>query len=163
MNPLFERLTFIAALGAAQPLCAANRRSNASLFAPLRFTPNFRKTSQTLPFFLAQSSGHLKGESLDGPIDVGAASVAFTIRIASGVPHRALGDSSSLIDFNTQNPGPTTATAVYSHCKRAPFVSTGLERRGITKSVCRLTGKKIAAAAFGATRVDSPWWRDLLS
>lgn len=119
---------------------------------PLKFTLDFRVTGQTAPFFLAQSKGYYRDEGLDVSIDVGAGSVASITRIASGVYQMGLGDISSLIEFQAQNPGTPLVQAVYQYYNRAPFVIIGRKDRGITTDFGSLKGKRIAAAAVEATR-----------
>ncbi len=157
MTCLIKRRTFIASLGAASALALpAVRAQPVARLTPLRFTLDFRITGQTSPFFLAQSKGYYKDEGLDVSIDVGSGSVASIMRIASGVYQMGLGDISSLIEFNAQNPGPTAVTAVYQYYNRAPFVIIGRKDRGITTDFRSLEGKKIAAAAVESTRRSWP-------
>ena len=59
----------------------------------LKFTLDFRITSQTSPFFLAQAKGYYKDEGLQVDIDVGSGSVASIMRVASGVAMRAAASS----------------------------------------------------------------------
>ncbi|MBO9512861.1 MAG: ABC transporter substrate-binding protein [Variovorax sp.] len=119
---------------------------------PLKFTLDFRINGQTAPFFLAESKGYYKDEGLDVTIDTGAGSVASITRIASGVYQLGLGDVSSLVEFNAQNPGTPVVQAVYQYYNRAPFVIIGRKDRGITGDFRSLQGKKVAAAAVEATR-----------
>jgi len=119
---------------------------------PVKFTLDFRVTGQTSPFFLAHSKSYFRDEGLDVTIDVGAGSVASITRIASGVYQMGLGDISSLIEFNAQNPGTPPVQAVYQYYNRAPFVIIGRKDRGITTNFQSLQGKRIAAAAVEATR-----------
>jgi ABC-type nitrate/sulfonate/bicarbonate transport system substrate-binding protein len=119
---------------------------------PLKFTLDFRINGQTAPFFLAQSKGYYKDEGLDVTIDVGAGSVTSITRIASGVYQMGLGDISSLVEFNAQNPGTPAVQAVYQYYNRAPFVIIGRKDRGINNDFRSLEGKKIGAAAVESTR-----------
>jgi ABC-type nitrate/sulfonate/bicarbonate transport system substrate-binding protein len=119
---------------------------------PLKFTLDFRINGQTAPFFLAQSKGYYKDEGLDVTIDVGAGSVTSITRIASGVYQMGLGDISSLVEFNAQNPGTPAVQAVYQYYNRAPFVIIGRKDRGISNDFRSLEGKKIGAAAVESTR-----------
>lgn len=119
---------------------------------PVKFTLDFRVTGQTSPFFLALNKGYYKDEGLDVTIDVGAGSVASITRIASGVYQMGLGDISSLVEFNAQNPGTPLVQAVYQYYNRAPFAIIGRKDRGITTDFKSLEGKRIAAAAVESTR-----------
>ena len=119
---------------------------------PLKFTLDFRINGQTAPFFLAESKGYYKEEGLDVTIDTGAGSVASITRIASGVYQLGLGDISSLVEFNAQNPGTPMVQAVYQYYNRAPFVIIGRKDRGISSDFKSLQGKKVAAAAVESTR-----------
>jgi ABC-type nitrate/sulfonate/bicarbonate transport system substrate-binding protein len=119
---------------------------------PLKFTLDFRINGQTAPFFLAHSKGYYRDEGLDVTIDTGAGSVASITRIASGVYQMGLGDISSLVEFNAQNPGTPMVQAVYQYYNRAPFVIIGRKDRGVTGDFKSLAGKKVAAAAVESTR-----------
>ena len=119
---------------------------------PLKFTLDFRPNGQTAPFFLALNKGYYRDEGLDVTIDTGAGSVASITRIASGVYQMGLGDISSLVEFNAQNPGTPMVQAVYQYYNRAPFVIIGRKDRGIDGDFKSLQGKKVAAAAVESTR-----------
>ncbi|MDO8903374.1 ABC transporter substrate-binding protein [Hydrogenophaga sp.] len=119
---------------------------------PIKFTLDFRITGQTSPLFLAQQRGYYRDEGLDVSIDVGAGSVASITRIASGVYQMGLGDISSLIEFQANQPGTPLVQAVYQYYNRAPFAIIGRKDRGITSDFRSLEGKKIAAAAVESTR-----------
>ena len=136
-----------AAAGLAAPAVV---RAQGAL-TPLKFTLDFRVTSQTSPFFLALAKGYYKEEGLDVSIDVGAGSVASITRVASGAYDLGLGDISSLVEFHAQNPD-TPVQAIYQYYNRAPFVIIGRKDRGITTDFQSLKGKKVAAAAVEATR-----------
>jgi ABC-type nitrate/sulfonate/bicarbonate transport system substrate-binding protein len=148
-----QRRSFIASTAAAATALAAP-----AIFAqggkptPLKFTLDFRINGQTAPFFLAESKGYYREEGLDVAIDTGAGSVASITRIASGVYQVGLGDISSLIEFNAQNPGTPVVQAVYQYYNRAPFVIIGRKDRGINGDFRSLQGKKVAAAAVESTR-----------
>ncbi|MFY3384681.1 ABC transporter substrate-binding protein [Paracidovorax sp. MALMAid1276] len=122
---------------------------------PIKFTLDFRVTSQTSPFFLAQAKGYYRDEGLDVSIDVGAGSVASITRVASGAYDIGLGDISSLAEFHAQNPD-TPVQAIYQYYNRAPFVIIGRKDRGITSDFQSLKGKKVAAAAVESTRRSWP-------
>ena len=138
-------------LGAS--LAAPAVRAQGAL-TPLKFTLDFRVTSQTSPFFLAQAKGYYKDEGLDVSIDVGAGSVASITRVASGAYDLGLGDISSLVEFQAQNAqdGAAPVQAIYQYYNRAPFVIIGRKDRGITTDFQSLKGKRVAAAAVEATR-----------
>jgi ABC-type nitrate/sulfonate/bicarbonate transport system substrate-binding protein len=125
---------------------------SAAKLTPLKFTLDFRVTGQTAPFFLALAKGYYRDEGLDVSIDVGAGSVASITRIASGAYQMGLGDISSLIEFQSQNPGTPVVQAVYQYYNRAPFVIIGRKDRGITSDFRSLQGKRVAAAAVESTR-----------
>ncbi|MCJ0764455.1 ABC transporter substrate-binding protein [Variovorax terrae] len=148
-----KRRHFLAASASAAALAAPSVRSQpAARLTPLKFTLDFRVTGQTAAFFLAQSRGYYRDEGLDVTLDVGAGSVASITRIASGVYQMGLGDVSSLMEFNVQNPGTPLVQAVYQYYNRAPFAIIGRKDRGITTDFKSLEGKKIAAAAVESTR-----------
>lgn len=117
---------------------------------PVKFTLDFKVTSQTSPFFLAASKGYYAAEGLDVQIDVGAGSVASITRVASGAYDMGLGDISSLIEAHAS--GTMPVQAVYQYYNRAPFAIIGRKDRGITGEFASLKGKKVAAAAVESTR-----------
>lgn len=135
------------ALSAAysRPLLAQPR------LTPVKFTLDFRVTSQTSPFFLALAKGYYKEAGLDVSIDVGSGSVASITRVASGAYDLGLGDISSLVEFHAQNVG-APVQAIYQYYNRAPFVIIGRKDRGITTDFASLKGKRVAAAAVESTR-----------
>lgn len=144
-----QRRHFLAAtLASSVALPAA--RAQGSL-TPLKFTLDFRVTSQTSPFFLALEKGYYKDEGLAVTIDVGSGSVASITRVASGAYDLGLGDISSLIEFHAGNTD-TPVQAIYQYYNRAPFVIIGRKDRGITQDFHSLKGKKVAAAAVESTR-----------
>ena len=143
-----QRRHFLAATLASSVALPAARAQG---LTPLKFTLDFRVTSQTAPFFLALTKGYYKEEGLDVTIDVGAGSVASITRVASGAYDLGLGDISSLVEFHANNPD-TPVQAVYQYYSRAPFVIIGRKDRGVTTDFASLKGKKVAAAAVEATR-----------
>jgi ABC-type nitrate/sulfonate/bicarbonate transport system substrate-binding protein len=148
-----QRRTFFTSCAAgATALAAPSVFAQGSKLIPLKFTLDFRINGQTSPFFLAETKGYYKDEGLDVTIDTGAGSVASITRIASGVYQLGLGDISSLIEFNAQNPGTPMVQAVYQYYNRAPFVIIGRKDRGVSSSFRSLQGKKVAAAAVESTR-----------
>lgn len=147
-----QRRHFLASIACASTLSAPAIHAQSKSLTPIKFTLDFRVTGQTSPFFLALQKGYFKDEGLDVTIDVGAGSVASITRIASGAYQMGLGDISSLVEFNVQNPGTPMVQAVYQYYNRAPFVIIGRKDRGITTDFASLKGKKVAAAAVEATR-----------
>ncbi|GKT22139.1 ABC transporter substrate-binding protein [Acidovorax sp. SUPP3334] len=81
---------------------------------PLKFTLDLRVTSQTAPFFLAESKGYYREEGLDVTIDVGSGSVASITRVASGAYDLGLGDISALAEFHAQN-ADASVQAIYQY------------------------------------------------
>lgn len=149
-----QRRHFLAALSSATLPAAALRGAHAQgkPLIPVKFTLDFRVTSQTSPFLLALQKGYFRDEGLDVSIDVGAGSVASITRVASGAYHLGLGDVSALTEFAAQNPGSPKVQAVYQYYNRAPFVIIGRKDRGVTTDFTSLKGKKVAAAAVESTR-----------
>jgi len=148
-----NRRQFLATLSAsalagayAHPVSAQPRS-----LTPIKFTLDFRVTSQTSPFFLALAKGYYKEAGLDVSIDVGSGSVASITRVASGAYDLGLGDISSLVEFHAQNVG-APVQGVYQYYNRAPFVIIGRKDRGITTDFASLRGKRVAAAAVESTR-----------
>lgn len=151
MQPTRRRLIQLGTAACAAVAAPWVRSADAPL-TPLKFTLDFRISGQTAPFFLAQSRGYYRDEGLDVSIDVGAGSVASITRVASGAYALGFGDISSLIEFQSANPGAPLVQAVYQYYNRAPFVIIGRKDRGITTDFRSLEGKRIAAAAVEATR-----------
>ena len=118
-------LALLASAPALASLATAARAQSAAPLTPLKFSLDFRVTSQTSPFFLALSKGYYREEGLDVTIDVGAGSVASITRVATGAYDLSLGDLSSLIEFHARNPGNAPVRAVYQYYNRAPFVIIG--------------------------------------
>jgi ABC-type nitrate/sulfonate/bicarbonate transport system substrate-binding protein len=150
-----QRRSFLAATSAAAAAALAApsvMAQGAAKLTPVKFTLDFRINGQTAPFFLAHAKGYYRDEGLDVTIDTGAGSVASITRIASGVYQMGLGDISSLVEFNAQNPGTPMVQAVYQYYNRAPFVIIGRKDRGVTGDFKSLQGKKVAAAAVESTR-----------
>ncbi|MXR37052.1 ABC transporter substrate-binding protein [Craterilacuibacter sinensis] len=145
-------LAAIPALAAVVSLPGLARAQSAVGLMPLRFSLDYRVTSQTSPFFLAQSKGYYRDEGLDVTIDVGAGSVASITRVATGAYDLALGDLSSLIEFQAKNPNSNAVKAVYQYYNRAPFAIIGRKDRGVTQDFASLAGKKVAGAAVESTR-----------
>ncbi|KQR50056.1 ABC transporter substrate-binding protein [Acidovorax sp. Leaf160] len=143
--------TVAAAVGAPLGLALSPAVHAQRSLVPIKFTLDFRVTSQTAPFFLALAKGYYRDEGLDVSIDVGSGSVASITRVASGAYDLGLGDLSALAEFHAQNPA-TPVQAIYQYYNRAPFVIIGRRDRGITEDFQSLKGKKVAAAAVESTR-----------
>lgn len=156
-----QRRSFLSALSAgaltatAPWAIPAAQAAAPKALTPLKFTLDFRVTSQTAPFFLAQSKGYYAQEGLDVAIDVGSGSVASITRVASGAYDLGLGDISALIEAHAQ-PEPLPVQAVYQYYNRAPFVIIGRKDRGVGSDFASLKGKKVAAAAVESTRRSWP-------
>lgn len=149
-------LRSVSSLSAAAALVPAHTWAQGAKPAliPVKFTLDFKVTSQTAPFFLAAAKGYYAQEGLDVQIDVGAGSVASLTRVASGAYDLGLGDISALIEAHAK--GSLPVQAVYQYYNRAPFVIIGRKDRGITAQMASLKGKKVAAAAVESTRRSWP-------
>ncbi|MDH1902926.1 ABC transporter substrate-binding protein [Comamonas aquatica] len=149
-------LRSVSSLSAAAALVPAHTWAQGakSALTPVKFTLDFKVTSQTAPFFLAAAKGYYAQEGLDVQIDVGAGSVASLTRVASGAYDLGLGDISALIEAHAK--GSLPVQAVYQYYNRAPFVIIGRKDRGITTQMASLKGKKVAAAAVESTRRSWP-------
>lgn len=90
---------FYGALAGLLPVLASQRQAHAQArsqsLTPVKMTPDFRVTSQTAPFFLAQAKGYYAQQGLDVQIDVGSGSIASITRVASGAYQLGLGDMSA--------------------------------------------------------------------
>ena len=149
-------LRSVSSLSAAAALVPAHTWAQGAkpALTPVKFTLDFKVTSQTAPFFLAAAKGYYAQEGLDVQIDVGAGSVASLTRVASGAYDLGLGDISALIEAHAK--GSLPVQAVYQYYNRAPFVIIGRKDRGITTQMASLKGKKVAAAAVESTRRSWP-------
>ncbi|GAA5235525.1 ABC transporter substrate-binding protein [Verticiella sediminum] len=148
------KLGAAAALGTAlSPVLASAPRGK---LTPVKFTLDFRVTSQTSPFLLALAKGYYAEEGLDVQIDVGSGSVASITRVASGAYQLGLGDISALIEFRANNAGVAPVQAIYQYYNRAPFVIIGRKDRGVTEDFRSLQGKRVAGAAVEAVRRSWP-------
>lgn len=149
-------LRSVSSLSAAAALVPAHTWAQGAkpVLTPVKFTLDFKVTSQTAPFFLAAAKGYYAQEGLDVQIDVGAGSVASLTRVASGAYDLGLGDISALIEAHAK--GSLPVQAVYQYYNRAPFVIIGRKDRGITTQMASLKGKKVAAAAVESTRRSWP-------
>ena len=149
-------LRSVSSLSAAAALVPAHTWAQVAkpALTPVKFTLDFKVTSQTAPFFLAAAKGYYAQEGLDVQIDVGAGSVASLTRVASGAYDLGLGDISALIEAHAK--GSLPVQAVYQYYNRAPFVIIGRKDRGITAQMASLKGKKVAAAAVESTRRSWP-------
>lgn len=149
-------LRSVSSLSAAAALVPARTWAQGAkpALTPVKFTLDFKVTSQTAPFFLAAAKGYYAQEGLDVQIDVGAGSVASLTRVASGAYDLGLGDISALIEAHAK--GSLPVQAVYQYYNRAPFVIIGRKDRGITTQMASLKGKKVAAAAVESTRRSWP-------
>lgn len=137
-------LRSVSSLSAAAALVPAHTWAQGAkpALTPVKFTLDFKVTSQTAPFFLAAAKGYYAQEGLDVQIDVGAGSVASLTRVASGAYDLGLGDISALIEAHAK--GSLPVQAVYQYYNRAPFVIIGRKDRGITTQMASLKGKKVA-------------------
>lgn len=133
-------------------LASFHTQAHAQSLTPVKMTLDFRVTSQTAPFFLAQSKGYFAEEGLDVQIDVGSGSVASITRVASGAYDLGLGDMSALMEFRANNADAPGVKAVYQYYNRAPFVIIGRKDKGIDGTFASLKGKRVAAAAVESTR-----------
>ena len=106
-------LRSVSSLSAAAALVPAHTWAQGAkpALTPVKFTLDFKVTSQTAPFFLAASKGYYAQEGLDVQIDVGAGSVASLTRVASGAYDLGLGDISALIEALEPASEPVCETA----------------------------------------------------
>ena len=160
-----QRRSFLArtaALGAAASVPYATSTAWAQSgtgLVPIRFTLDFRITSQTAPFLVALNKGYYKDEGLDVRIDPDARSVTSITRVATGAYQMGLGDISSLIEFHSATPGTPLVQAVYQYDNRAPFVIIGRKDRGVSTDFRSLAMPKPPLSANWQARPTRPHWR----
>ena len=123
---------------------------------PVKFTLDFKVTSQTSPFFLAASKGYYAAEGLDVQIDVGAGSVASITRVASGAYDMGLGDISSLIEAHasgTMPCRPSTSTTT-AH----PSPSLAARTRASPPALPASKARKWRRLPLRRHAAAGPWW-----
>jgi len=134
--------------------CALVAVSHAALAqTKVRFQLDWRLDGQTAPFFLGNCKGYFKAEGLEVQLDAGAGSSLAVQRVASGTYDMGFGDTSSLIEFlsnNYTNPS-TRVRAVYVTYDATPAGVMMLKKTGIGKPV-DLIGKTLGAPTFDAGR-----------
>ncbi len=134
--------------------CALIASSHAAFAqTKVRFQLDWRLDGQTVPFFLAGCKGYYKAEGLDVQLDAGAGSSLAVQRVASGTYDMGFGDTSSLIEFlsnNFSNPS-TRVRAVYATYDATPAGVMMLKKTGIGKPI-DLQGKTLGAPTFDAGR-----------
>jgi NitT/TauT family transport system substrate-binding protein len=121
----------------------------------LRFTLDWRFEGQLAMFMMAKNKGYYQQEGLDVQVDSGAGSAAAITRIASGSHDVGTGDLTALIEYLSNNPGPTRLQAVYLIYSETPFMVHALKKSGIAKPQ-DLAGKSIGAPVFDAARKSFP-------
>jgi NitT/TauT family transport system substrate-binding protein len=121
----------------------------------LRFTLDWRFEGQLAMFMMAKNKGYYQQEGLDVQVDAGAGSAAAISRIAGGSHDVGTGDITSLIEYMSNNPGPTRVQAVYLIYSETPFMVHALKKSGIAKPQ-DLAGKSIGAPVFDAARKSFP-------
>lgn len=121
----------------------------------LRFTLDWRFEGQLAMFMMAKNKGYYEREGLDVQVDSGAGSAAAISRIAGGSHDVGTGDITSLIEYLSNNPGPTRLQAVYLLYSETPFMVHALKKSGIAKPQ-DLAGKTIGAPVFDAARKSFP-------
>lgn len=144
---------FFRVLAAAVLLLAAAAASaqGSQRLTKIKLTLDWRFEGTTAYFQLAKAKGYYEQEGLDVQVDSGSGSVAAIQRVAGGAYDIGFGDTSSLIEFLGNNPGPARLQAVYMVYDRIPLAYVGLKKYGIA-SFADMPGKTIAAASFEATR-----------
>lgn len=119
----------------------------------VRFQLDWRLDGQTAPFFMGNCKGYFKAEGLDVQLDAGAGSSLAVQRVASGTYDMGFGDTSSLIEFvsnNFNNPN-ARVRAVYVTYDATPAGVMMLKKSNIGKPV-DLVGKTLGAPTFDAGR-----------
>lgn len=121
----------------------------------LRFTLDWRFEGQLAMFMMAKNKGYYQQEGLDVQVDSGAGSAAAITRIASGSHDVGTGDMTALIEYMSNNPGPTRLQAVYLIYSESPFMVHALKKSGIA-TPRDLAGKAIGAPVFDSARKSFP-------
>ena len=134
---------------AITPLLSSAARAQGSL-QKYKFNLGWKVEASGAGFLLAQQRGYYKDAGLDITIDTGNGSASAISLVAGGAYDSASADLSTMIEFNTANPGSKlTAVAVqYDLNPNAIMVRKG---GGINKPA-DLAGKTILAQPFNASR-----------
>ena len=120
----------------------------------IRFQLDWRYDGQAAPFLLARAKGYFAQEGLDVQLDSGVGSAAAVARLASGAYDMGYGDTSSLIEFLSNNYGNQNAArmqAVYMVLDFTPAAAMVLKKSNITRPG-DLIGKTLGAPVFDAGR-----------
>lgn len=137
----------------ALALSAAASAASAQTPTKVRFQLDWRLDGQTAPFFMGNCKGHYKAEGLEVQLDAGAGSSLAVQRVASGTYDMGFGDTSSLIEFvsnNFSNPN-ARVRAVYVTYDATPAGVMMLKKANIGKPI-DLAGKTLGAPTFDAGR-----------
>lgn len=145
------RRSLIQAAAASAALCAASSfvRAQGSL-QKLKFNLGWKIEASGAGFLLAQQRGYYKDAGLDVAIDTGNGSAAAISLVAGGAYDVASADLSTMIEFNTANPG-AKLTAVAIQYDLNPN-SVMVRKDGPIKKPSDLAGKTLLGQPFNASR-----------
>ena len=116
----------------------------------IRFQLDWRFDGQAAPFLMGKAKGYFAQEGLDVSFDAGAGSAAAVARLAGGNYEMGFGDTSSLIEYLSNNSG-ARIQAVYMVLDATPAGAMFMKKSNITKPA-DLMGKTFGAPVFDAGR-----------
>ena len=134
-------------------LAAAAVTASGQAPTKIRFQLDWRLDGQVSPFFLGNCKGYYKQEGVEVQLDAGAGSSLAVSRTASSAYDMGFGDTSSLIEFVSNNYANPAARvrAVYVTYDATPAGVMMLKKSGIAKP-SDLAGKTLGAPIFDAGR-----------
>lgn len=143
MKKLHRWLAIAAAAGFVSASVSAEAQTS------IKFSLDWVFQGPTSPFLAALENGYYKAEGLDVTMDVGQGSAGAVQRVATGAYQIAFADISSLIEYNSKNPGKEIL-CVFMAYDAAPLGVYALKKSGI-KEPKDLDGKKLGAPIFDAS------------
>ena len=145
------RRSLIQAAGTSAALCVASPfvRAQGSL-QKLKFNLGWKIEASGAGFFLAQQRGYYKDAGLDVAIDTGNGSAAAISLVAGGAYDVASADLSTMIEFNTANPGAKLMAVAIQYDLNPNSVM--VRKDGPIKKPSDLAGKTLLGQPFNASR-----------
>ncbi|HUC49925.1 MAG TPA: ABC transporter substrate-binding protein [Xanthobacteraceae bacterium] len=153
--PLSRMLFNRAAIAAALLVMLTPRLAHAAEMTKVKFSLDWTVGASTAAYILARDRGYFAEEGVDVSIDPGKGGSSFVERLVGGVYDIAVGDMTPYIQYLGNNPDDDTMRAVYVASNESPYAFISLSKNGINKPA-DIMGKKIASAAFAATRAAWP-------
>ncbi len=146
-----KRRSLIQAAGAAAVLGAASPLLHAQgSLQKFKFNLGWKVEASGAGFLLALQRGYYKDAGLDVTIDTGNGSASAISLVGSGAYDCASADLSTMIEFNTANPGSKLAAVAIQYDLNPNAVM--VRKDGPIKKPSDLAGKSILGQPFNASR-----------